>query len=229
MFSTKIRVNVSALLHSNSPSSFSNSPSGKAMMYLPSPQLLDLSKYSKSFNLTQFSNLISLKLCVCNKVVRLPSLGKLTSLKKLELFRTDNLKYLDDDEFEDGMEVRVFPSLENCPKLGLPCHPSLKHLVVEGCNNELLRSISTFRGLQYLVVLDFRELKELPNEPFKPTLTHLYIYDCNETLTIWDCKGLRCLPEGIRHLTSLEVLRIIGCPTLEERCKEGTRVLSQTQ
>jgi structure-specific endonuclease subunit SLX1 len=30
------------------------------------------------------------------------------------------------------------------------------------------------------------------------------------------------LPEGIRHLTSLEVLDIYECPTLKERCKEGT-------
>jgi len=241
------------------------------------------------------SNLISLKLGNCNKIVRPQLLGKLPSLKKLELFYLDNLKYLDDDESQDGMEVRVVPSLEilmlyylpniegllkverekmfpclskfvinNCPKLGLPCLPSLEDLYVNGCDNELLRSISTFCGLtklwlhddvgiitsfpegmfknltslQSLIVHDFPELKELPNEPFNPALTHLYIYGCNEleslpeqnweglqslrTLKIRNCEGLRCLPEGIRHLSSLELLSIIGCSTLEERCKEGT-------
>jgi hypothetical protein len=239
------------------------------------------------------SNLISLRLENCNKIVRLPLLGKLPSLKKLELRRMDNLKYLDDDESEDGMEVRVFPSLVvlklrylpnmegllkverremfpclsklriwNCSKLGLPCLPSLKDLTVTQCNNELLRSISTFRGLtqltlgsdgitsfpegmfknltslQSLWVKDFPKLKELPNEPFNPSLTHLYISRCDELESlpeqIWEglqslrnldivfCEGLRCLPEGIRHLTSLEVLTIWECPTLEERCKEGT-------
>ncbi|AES79733.1 putative P-loop containing nucleoside triphosphate hydrolase, leucine-rich repeat domain, L [Medicago truncatula] len=240
------------------------------------------------------SNLVSLELGDCKKFVRLPLLGKLPSLEKLELSSMVNLKYLDDDESQDGMEVRVFPSLKvlhlyelpniegllkvergkvfpclsrltiyYCPKLGLPCLPSLKSLNVSGCNNELLRSIPTFRGLteltlyngegitsfpegmfknltslQSLFVDNFPNLKELPNEPFNPALTHLYIYNCNEieslpekmweglqslrTLEIWDCKGMRCLPEGIRHLTSLEFLRIWSCPTLEERCKEGT-------
>ena len=93
-------------------------------------------------------------------------------------------------------------------------------------------------SLQSLEVYDFPELKELPNEPFNPALTDLCISYCYEleslpeqnweglqslrTLLIWNCEGLRCLPEGIRHLTSLEVLRIKDCPTLEERCKEGT-------
>ncbi|MCI36679.1 NBS-LRR resistance protein, partial [Trifolium medium] len=79
-----------------------------------------------------------------------------------------NLKYLD-DECHDGMEVRIFPSMEvlhlhklrniegllkvergemfpclskltieSCPKLGLPCLPSLKELHVNECNNEIL-------------------------------------------------------------------------------------------
>jgi leucine-rich repeat protein SHOC2 len=205
-----------------------------------------------------------------------------------------NLKYLD-DESQDGMEVRIFPSLEelglyglpniegllkvergemfpclskldiiSCPKLGLPCLPSLKILYLGGCNNELLRSISTFCGLtnlqlvtggeritsfpegmftnltflQTLEIQHFPKLKELPNEPFNLAMEHLNIAFCDELeslpeqiweslqslriLEIWSCKGLRCLPEGIRHLTSLEVLDIHECPTLKERCKEGT-------
>ncbi|AES98639.1 putative P-loop containing nucleoside triphosphate hydrolase, leucine-rich repeat domain, L [Medicago truncatula] len=240
------------------------------------------------------SNLVSLKLKRCKKVVRLQLLGILPSLKNLELSYMDNLKYLDDDESEDGMEVRVFPSLEElvlyqlpniegllkvergemfpclskldiseCRKLGLPCLPSLKSLTVSECNNELLRSISTFRGLtqlfvnggegitsfpegmfknltslQSLRIYNFPKLKELPNETFNPALTLLCICYCNEleslpeqnweglqslrTLHIYSCEGLRCLPEGIRHLTSLELLTIIGCRTLKERCKKRT-------
>lgn len=33
-------------------------------------------------------------------------------------------------------------------------------------------------------------------------------------------EALRSLPEGIRHLTSLEVLTISGCSTLKKRCDE---------
>jgi len=217
------------------------------------------------------SNLISLELRHCYKIVRLPLLGKLPSLKKLNLSEMDNLKYLDDDESEDGMEVRVFPSLEVlyldelrniekllkvergemfpclshlviewCPKLGLPCLPSLKYLYVDGCNNELLRSISTFRGLTRLSLNYGFGITSFPEGMFK-NLTSLQSLDVHsfpqlESLPeqIWEglqslrslkiifCEGLRCLPEGIRHLTSLEVLSIWSCPTLKERCKEGT-------
>jgi leucine-rich repeat protein SHOC2 len=43
-----------------------------------------------------------------------------------------------------------------------------------------------------------------------------------QTMSIAYCKELRCLPQGIQHLTSLEVLKIHGCPTLEERCMVET-------
>ncbi|RHN56482.1 putative P-loop containing nucleoside triphosphate hydrolase, leucine-rich repeat domain, L [Medicago truncatula] len=217
------------------------------------------------------SNLISLKLEDCNKIVRLPLLGKLPSLKKLELSYMDNLKYLDDDESQDGMEVRIFPSLEElvlyklpniegllkvergemfpclssldiwkCPKIGLPCLPSLKDLVADPCNNELLRSISTFCGLTQLALSDGEGITSFPEGMFKnlTSLLSLFVYCFSQLeslpeqnweglqslriLRIWNCEGLRCLPEGIRHLTSLELLAIEGCPTLEERCKEGT-------
>ncbi|RHN56542.1 putative P-loop containing nucleoside triphosphate hydrolase, leucine-rich repeat domain, L [Medicago truncatula] len=217
------------------------------------------------------SNLISLKLGDCNKIVRLPLFGKLPSLKKLRVYGMNNLKYLDDDESEDGMEVRAFPSLEvlelhglpniegllkvergemfpclssldiwKCPKLGLPCLPSLKDLGVDGRNNELLRSISTFRGLTQLTLNSGEGITSLPEEMFKnlTSLQSLFVtflpqleslpeqnwegLQSLRALLIWGCRGLRCLPEGIRHLTSLELLSIIDCPTLKERCKEGT-------
>ncbi|WJX58258.1 hypothetical protein P8452_43729 [Trifolium repens] len=239
------------------------------------------------------SNLVYLDLLNCENCVRLPSFGKLQSLKRLVLTNMVNLKYLD-DECQDGMEVRIYPSLkklylnnlpsiegllkvergemfpclselsiDDCPKLGLPCLPSLKKLTVMGCNNELLRSISTFCGLtsiylgahegiisfpegmftnltflQTLKIRNFPKLKELPNEPFNLALEILKIFNCDELESlpeqIWEslqslrslkidcCKGLRFLPEGIRHLTSLESLTIVECPTLKERCKEGT-------
>jgi leucine-rich repeat protein SHOC2 len=250
--------------------------------------------------------------------VQFPSFGKLHSLKNLNLNKMINLKYLDDEShngtevsnfpsleklclsnlpnIEGLLKVErgeMFPCLSkldiiSCPKLELPCLPSLKILYLGGCNNELLRSISTFCGLtnlqldtggeritsfpegmftnltflQTLKIQHFPKLKELPNEPFNLAMEHLDITFCDELeslpeqiweslqslriLEIWSCKGLRCLPEGIRHLTSLETLEISSCeglrclpegirhltsleildihecPTLMERCKEGT-------
>ncbi|GAU31716.1 hypothetical protein TSUD_215170 [Trifolium subterraneum] len=214
----------------------------------------------------------------CINCVRLPSIGKLQSLKTLILDNMDNIKYLDEGS-HDGMEVMVFPSLEvlilyelrniegllkvergdifpclsrldivSCPKLGLlPCLPSLKQLDVSGCNNELLRSISTFcsltslflgRGdegitsfpegmftnltfLQTLRIFDFPKLKELPNQPFN--LASL------ERLTISGCHELESLPEQIwESLQSLRILKICNCEGLRW-LPEGIRHLTSLE
>ncbi|WJX63608.1 hypothetical protein P8452_48471 [Trifolium repens] len=224
------------------------------------------------------SNLVSLILRDCKKCVRLPSIGKIQSLKTLELENMDNLKYLD-DECQDGMEGRIFPSLEelflsnlpkiegllkvergemfpclsqlviinSCPKPGLPCLPSLKHLAVRGCNNGLLRSISTFYGLTHLnlsrdnegitsfpegmftnltflktlTICDFPKLKELPNEPFNLALEHLSIIDCCE---------LESLPEQIwESLQSLQLLNIWNCKGLRCLPEEGIQNLTSLE
>ncbi|WJX63537.1 hypothetical protein P8452_48408 [Trifolium repens] len=162
----------------------------------------------------------------------------------------------------------MFPHLSNltiinCPKLVLPHLSSVKYLFADGCNNELLRQISSFYGLttlhlhknedvtslpegmlrnltslQTLTISDFLKLMELPNEPFNLALEHLCINRCGEleslpeqlwegplslrTIDIVQCEGLRSLPEGIRQLTSLQVLTIHGCSTLKKRCEEQT-------
>jgi structure-specific endonuclease subunit SLX1 len=71
------------------------------------------------------SNLVSLQLWNCKKCVQLPSIGKLQSLKELRLYNIDNLKYLD-EESQDGMEVRIFSSLE---VLSLSMMPNLEGLL----------------------------------------------------------------------------------------------------
>jgi len=166
------------------------------------------------------------------------------SLEELDLYCLPNIEKL--LKVERG---EMFPCLSQlriskCLKLGVPCLPSLKFLIVYGCNNELLRSISIFRGLtelrlgysegitsfpegmfknltslQSLSVSYFPKLKELPNEPFNPALTKLSIWNCNE---------LESLPEGIRHLTSLRTLWIWDCKGL--RClPEGIRHLTSLE
>jgi len=238
-------------------------------------------------------NLVTLEVSYCNHCERFSSLGKLPSLKELRLTGL-SVKYLDDDEFHNGMEGRIFPSLETlvlilmpnlegllkverdemfpclsflsidrCPKLELPCLPSVKELHVHGCNNELLKSISSLYGLtkltffggegitsfpkemfgnltclQTLKVWALPNLKKLPNEAFNLALEHLEISLCNEleylpekiwgglqslqSMVIVECRKLKCLPEGIRHLTALDSLTIYGCPTLKTRCWKGT-------
>jgi hypothetical protein len=73
------------------------------------------------------NHLVVLKLVSCDNCVLLPPLGKLPSLKKLYLQYMDNLQYIDDDdECNGGVEVMVFPSLE---ELFLDKLPNLEKLL----------------------------------------------------------------------------------------------------
>jgi hypothetical protein len=40
-------------------------------------------------------------------------------------------------------------------------------------------------------------------------------------LTINNCPGITSLPEWIKGLTALRLLRIIGCPEVERQCERG--------
>ncbi|GAU31722.1 hypothetical protein TSUD_215230 [Trifolium subterraneum] len=224
------------------------------------------------------SSLVSLELQYCKSCASLSPIGKLPYLKKLHLLHLDEVQYLD-DEYDNGLEVRAFPSLEelsleklfniekllkverggmfprlsnltflDCPKLELPFLPSVKDLFVVGCNNEILRSISGFYGLNTLylgagigagkvitsfpgmlrnlsylkdlTVADFPKLKELPNEPFNLALEHLHISCCAE---------LESLPERIwEGLRSLRTMEITGCKELRS-LPEGIRHLTSLE
>ncbi|KAL4355623.1 hypothetical protein AHAS_Ahas09G0005200 [Arachis hypogaea] len=147
--------------------------------------------------------------------------------------------------------THMFPSLSkieisDCPKLQLPCLPSVKDLTVSYCSNEQLKSISNLNSLNQLrlyrsdevscfpegimnnmtslatlEIKYFRELKELPSDITKLTaLSHL---------TIFDCEKLECLPEqGFEGLSSLQRLSINKCTSLGS-LPDGVRHLTSLQ
>ncbi|CAJ2652579.1 unnamed protein product [Trifolium pratense] len=154
--------------------------------------------------------------------------GVFPSLEKLSLLGLPNLECLLAMQ-KGGMFLRLSDlTICGCPKLVLPCLPSLKDLTVIGCNNELLRPISCFHGLttlllsggnkmtslpegmlrgltclQTLIVTNFPKLKELPNEPLSLAL---------ERLEISRCGDLESLPEQILEgLQSLRTIEISSC------------------
>jgi len=176
--------------------------------------------------------------------VRLPSFGKLQSLKNLKLYSMRNLKYLDD-------VVRVFSSLEvlildllpnleglvkvergevfSClsilkiaffPKLELSCLPSLKDLDVSGRNNVLLRSISCLCGLTKPTLDGGNRVTSFPEGMFR-NLT------CLQTLYVTDFLDLKVLSNEPFHL-ALEDLYISTCNELEslpEKMRKGMQSL----
>lgn len=171
------------------------------------------------------------------------------SLKELSLKGLYNIKKLLKVERGEMFPCLSNLLTAECPNLDLPCLPYVKDLHVDRCNIDLLRSVSSFYGLtslilngvedpfedigrnkmssmaylpdgmfrnltclQSLTILNLTKLKELPNELFE--LQNL------KRLFIFSCRALESLPDGIRHLTSLEVLDIECCPRLNKRYKE---------
>ena len=51
-----------------------------------------------------------------------------------------------------------------------------------------------------------------------PSRIHVRLTSLEELL-IWDCPGIKSLPEGIKGLTSLRKLVVWDCPDLHRRCK----------
>ncbi|WJX58259.1 hypothetical protein P8452_43730 [Trifolium repens] len=148
-----------------------------------------------------------------------------------------NLKYLD-DECQDGMEVRIYPSLkklylnnlpsiegllkvergemfpclselsiDDCPKLGLPCLPSLKKLTVMGCNNELLRGFSHFH-LNWLSLNSSEPFTM--NENCKDLCRNIKIIVQRGGSDKCKNRGITCfiLSEGSRAINACHALRL---------------------
>ncbi|XLQ98970.1 hypothetical protein S83_065169 [Arachis hypogaea] len=168
------------------------------------------------------------------------------SLEELHVERLPNVERLMKRE-----TTHMFPSLSvlyvyKCPKLQLPCLPSVKDLTVWRCSNEQLKSISNLNALNQLhlrysdqasyfpegmmsnmtslatlEIDSFSEVKELPSD-----ITNLTALS---GLSIQDCSKLECLPEqGWEGLSSLRHLSIHNCEVLES-LPDGVRHLTSLQ
>jgi len=103
--------------------------------------------------------LVYLELRSCENCVQLPPFGKLPFLKQLSLSNMDKLRYVDVDESQDGVGVRVFPSLEKVSLLGLPnferllkmergeMFPRLSDLTICGCPKLVLQFLPSLKDL----------------------------------------------------------------------------------
>ncbi|CAL5189679.1 unnamed protein product [Lathyrus oleraceus] len=167
------------------------------------------------------TSLVSLELKGCNNCVRLSGLGKLPSLKKLELWDMSNVKFVDDnddnvDESHDSMDVKIFPSLE---VLRLHNLPGLERLL-KSERREM------FPCLSILKIFHCLQLR-LPSLPY---VKDLLAVGCNDvllssissfygltTLYLVQGIGITSFPEGMfRNLTCLQTLEVDSFSNLKE-------------
>ncbi|KAJ7942583.1 Disease resistance protein [Quillaja saponaria] len=168
-----------------------------------------------------------------------------THFPSLELLELCNLPNLEGLLRDDGTVVVdecniMFPRLDglfitSAPKLILPLLPSVRHLSVSGCNEELLRSISNCPNLTLLPDGMMRELtclKELEIRGFNKLevlSNELIGLNALQILNIQNCDVLESFTEqALRGLTSLQKLGVSYCPRLKS-LSEGFQHLTSLQ
>ncbi|GLT33429.1 hypothetical protein SLA2020_080230 [Shorea laevis] len=182
-----------------------------------------------------FSNLEFLKLNNCQKSTSLPSLQRLPRLKELIIKGIHAIQTMMLDE-DNSSSALAFPSLESlnlqdcpilkgnfpkcipvlkklkiarCPELiySTISLPSLEELCVEGCSEDVLRSMVDLNSLKTLRISRISKLIWFPNSFVESliALKHMEIESCDE---------LRMFPRG-KLLTTLKILRITKCEKLE--------------
>ncbi|KAM5560290.1 putative disease resistance protein RGA3 [Rosa sericea] len=145
-------------------------------------------------SLDKLTSLRRLHICDCRRLTCLPS-GLAFTLKKLTLGR-----------FWNGLDsfpaFQVLPQLESLWIMGWP---KLKCLPEQ---------IQHFTSLTELWITTFEGVEAIPN--WLGNLASLH------TLTIWSCKNLMYLPsvQAMHRLTKLDQLLISNCPFLSQRCRE---------
>ncbi|GKU88216.1 hypothetical protein SLEP1_g2506 [Rubroshorea leprosula] len=153
--------------------------------------------------------LSKLSICSCQKLMAIPSLDGLSTLKRFELNDNDGLTSL---------------------PIGLGSCISLQLLRIESCRNLMaipsldgLSTLTTFElkgnngltslpiGLGSCISLQFLRIESCPNLNSIPSMNGLTSL---EELYLSSCDGLTCLPIGLDSCISLQKLVIRFCPNL---------------
>ncbi|XP_028053766.1 disease resistance protein RGA2-like [Camellia sinensis] len=204
------------------------------------------SKFPNWMSVLVLKNLVEISLRDCERCEHLPPLGKLQSLKILNIRRMCSLKYFNHGDYGDGessfpaletLKFNEMPSLEEwamvdrgeicpclrelvisgCPKLTkLPFLPALERLTIEEGNEMLFRSVINLTWISYFRITKCN-LKILPDG-----LDNLFAL---KTLSLYRCPELENL-SVLKNLHSLRTLSIWGCNSLTSLPVQGLQGLT---
>jgi Leucine-rich repeat (LRR) protein len=196
-------------------------------------QILFCSELIHISDLLELSSLRRLKIMYCEKLISFDwdGLRLLRSLVYLEISWCRSLSDIPEDDCLGSLtqlkELRIggfSKELEAFPA-GLTnsiqhLSGSLKSLFIYGWDK--LKSVP--RQLQHLTALETLHISGFNGVEFEEALPEwLANLSSLQSLTIWNCYNLKCLPSSrtaIQRLSKLKHLEIYGCPHLSANCRE---------
>lgn len=180
----------------------------------PNPQLqvLDLTGYGGSGFpswMPNLHNLVKLLIndCSCTK---LPTLGKLPSLKELQLKELFNIESIGEEfyGYGDDHEGHVFPSLEKLKLHGMLKLNNWSNAAIEGESLNHSGSRAVFPSLKKLSIQDCPELQSLPSS-----------LQCVTELVVW--RSHSNILHALTRMESLSISSIIINDMDVEECFQG--------
>ncbi|CBI28603.3 unnamed protein product, partial [Vitis vinifera] len=170
--------------------------------------------------LGQLHSLVQLSVCCCPELKEIPPiLHSLTSLKNLNIQQCESLASFPEMALPpmlERLEIIDCPTLESLPEGMMQNNTTLQHF---NCDSLTSFPLASFTKLETLHLWHCTNLESLyiPDGLHHMDLTSLQI------LNFYNCPNLlKSLPQGMHSLlTSLERLRIEGCPEIDSFPIEG--------
>ncbi|XP_008232273.1 PREDICTED: putative disease resistance RPP13-like protein 1 [Prunus mume] len=191
------------------------------LKYLELNKCGSLSKVPKGLH--HLTALQHLQIVGCSSLVCFADVGFPPSLEVVWIWECDSLLYFAKYQIPPNLrrieigKCRSLKSLvekeEDSSSSSSSSHISLEHLEIRGC--ESLTSLSLRaqlfpRALKRLHISHCGMLQLITSD----RLAHDNTNYCLEYITVWSCRNLKSLPEGLCHLTKLQTLYITDCKSL---------------
>ncbi|XP_038973358.1 putative disease resistance protein RGA3 isoform X2 [Phoenix dactylifera] len=185
------------------------------------------------------SNLVTIKLFICEKCEALPSFGELSSLRNLHIAGMGSIRRIE----QEFCGTKQFPALEELQFEWMPeweawsgvkegAFPQLAELIFRDCPKLGIIPKDLAPSLKKLDVGDCKQLSILPAPPSLTSLCiggesmeQLWSYTTEltklEALEVAYCEGLTCLP--LHNMPALKRLEITDCSQLATiDCRGGS-------
>ncbi|TQE02044.1 hypothetical protein C1H46_012363 [Malus baccata] len=181
----------------------------------------NLLKLPKGLN--QLSSLQELRIQECSSLTSFPYVGLPPSLKEIQITNCHSLIYLAKFQIPQKLrriEIRWCKSLKSLvdeeavgSSWSSSSHSCLEYLEIRGCESLTSLSLSgqLLRTLKHLQIIGCEQLELIAEDGF---FYDNYTNYCLEYIEIQKCQNLKSLPDGLCHLSNLQMLYIEKCGSL---------------